>query len=191
MQDVALRTMPAERALSRRALPNFVNFMRFLHPGQACAAKFASSTAELGWDGSLLHCKSQGSVMPSFPVRLGKTGRFSGCFHAGLSPETAPSAIQNKISGAVSVWTPQRRQRSPEGEGKMRSDRADDYQTRQDFAGYIGCPFLQPNALANSSKFCTVPFTRQRSAEWVSLRASWRANSSVWLVHQTWPKPRK
>jgi hypothetical protein len=33
-------------------LPNFVNFMRFLHPGQACAAKFASSTAELGWDGA-------------------------------------------------------------------------------------------------------------------------------------------
>src|ERR1700679_4056163 len=50
-----LRATTAEMALIRTALPNFVNFMRFLHPGQACAAKFASSTAELGWDGSLLH----------------------------------------------------------------------------------------------------------------------------------------
>src|SRR5271157_911824 len=83
-----LRTTPAERALIRRALPNFVNFMRFLHPGQACAAKFASSTAELGWDWSLLHCKSRGSVMPSFLVRLGKTRRF----HCSISGKCLSSA---------------------------------------------------------------------------------------------------
>src|ERR1019366_5638229 len=70
------RATPTERALIRRALLNFVNFMRFLHPGPAYAAKFASSTAELGWDGSLLHCKSQGQVVPSFSVRRGKTSLF-------------------------------------------------------------------------------------------------------------------
>ena len=67
------RMTPAERALIRRALPNFVNFMRFLHPGSACAAKFASSTAELGWDGSLLHCKRRGLVVPSFCSNWAKT----------------------------------------------------------------------------------------------------------------------
>src|ERR1700689_3108718 len=67
-----------ESALIRSALPNFVNFMRFLHPGRTCAAKFASSTAELGWDGPLLHCKSQGSVVPSFRQRPTKTVRFVG-----------------------------------------------------------------------------------------------------------------
>src|SRR6185437_616899 len=30
---------PTERALIRSALPSFVNFMRILHPGPACAAK--------------------------------------------------------------------------------------------------------------------------------------------------------
>jgi hypothetical protein len=39
------------------------------------------------------------------------------------------------------------------------------YQTRQEFVGYIGWPLVQPNALPNSSKFCTVPFTRQRPGE--------------------------
>src|SRR5579863_4067332 len=58
--------MPIDRALIRSALPNFVNFMRILHPGQAYAAKFDRSRAALGWDGSLLHCKSQGQVVPSF-----------------------------------------------------------------------------------------------------------------------------
>jgi len=33
------------------ALPNFLNVMLFLHPGQACAARFGRSTAVLGWDG--------------------------------------------------------------------------------------------------------------------------------------------
>ena len=34
------------------------------------------------------------------------------------------------------------------------------YQTRQLFAGIIGWPTLQLNALPNSSKFCTLPFVR-------------------------------
>ena len=38
-------------------------------------------------------------------------------------------------------------------------------QTRQEFVGYIGWPLVHPNALPNSSKFCTVPFTRQRPGE--------------------------
>src|SRR5438270_6047698 len=64
---------PKERAPIRRALPNFLNFMRFLHPGQACAAKCASSAAELGWDGSLMHCKSRGQVVPSFGWTYGNS----------------------------------------------------------------------------------------------------------------------
>jgi hypothetical protein len=42
---------PAERTPIESALPNFVNLMLFLHPGQACAAKFGLSRAVLGWDG--------------------------------------------------------------------------------------------------------------------------------------------
>src|ERR1035438_2031796 len=71
-----LRATAAERALNRSALPNFVNFMRFLHPGRACAAKFASSTAELGWDASLLHCKRPRLVVPSFGGRVGESAHF-------------------------------------------------------------------------------------------------------------------
>ena len=44
-QDETPRMAPIETALIRRALPNFLNLMRFLHPGQACAAKWASSAA--------------------------------------------------------------------------------------------------------------------------------------------------
>src|ERR1035437_2964670 len=122
MQDVTLKTTPAERALIRRALPNFVNFMRFLHPGQACAAKFASSTAELGWDGSLLHCKSPGLVVPSFGQRLGKTVLFS--------LATLPRERRKRLSvwsgrpvlyyRAV-IWTPERRETSTRGAGKETS----------------------------------------------------------------------
>src|SRR5271157_1784855 len=93
-----LRTTPAERALIRRALPNFVNFMRFLHPGQACAAKFASSTAELGWDGSLLHCKSPGWVMPSFSQRLVKTVHFPRPPHLGSGGKPSLSGSAGHVS---------------------------------------------------------------------------------------------
>ena len=65
------------------------------------------------------------------------------------------------------------------------------YQTRQEFAGYIGWPLVQPKALPNWSKFCTVPLTRQRPGEWGSTSADWRAACSVWFWHHTCAKPRK
>jgi hypothetical protein len=39
------------------------------------------------------------------------------------------------------------------------------YQTRQEFAGYMGWPLVQPNALPNPSKFCTEPLTRHLPGE--------------------------
>ena len=39
------------------------------------------------------------------------------------------------------------------------------YHTLQEFAGYMGWPLVQPKALPNSSKFRTVPLTRQRPGE--------------------------
>ena len=42
----------------------------------------------------------------------------------------------------------------------MRFLRGATYQTRQLLAGYMGVPTLQPNALPNSEKFCTVPSVR-------------------------------
>ena len=67
----------------------------------------------------------------------------------------------------------------------------DCHQTRQELTGTIGWPFAQPNALPNSSKFSTEPFTRQRPGEWESISANRRAVSSVWFWHHTWAKPRK
>ena len=55
------------------------------------------------------------------------------------------------------------------------------YQTRQELTGYMGWPLVQPKALPNSSKFCTVPSTRQRPGEWGSVSASWRDEDSVWF----------
>src|ERR1035438_7032752 len=62
MQDVTLRTTPAERALIRRALPNFLNFMRFLHPVRACAARVA--VPQQSWVGTGPCCivKAQGGL---------------------------------------------------------------------------------------------------------------------------------
>lgn len=65
------------------------------------------------------------------------------------------------------------------------------YQTRQLFAGYIGVPCLQPKALPNSSKFCTLPFTRHLPGECGSVVASMRAIWSVWFPHQICAKPIK
>src|SRR5450631_2201315 len=113
MQDEMLRTTPKESAHISRALPNFMNFMRFLHPGPAWAAKFASSTAELGWDGSLLHCKRQGLVMPSFhstwvesrahPLRVSELSQRK------LAPRASPGSFRDTDV----FWTPQRREMSP------------------------------------------------------------------------------
>src|SRR5271157_939065 len=113
MQDVTLKITPAKRALIRRALPYFVNFMRFLHPGQACAAKFASSTALLGWDGSLLHCKSPGWVVPSFGQRLVKTMHFPWPNHLGSGRKPSSSGPDGPISRLrAAIWTPGRRETS-------------------------------------------------------------------------------
>src|SRR5215469_6114928 len=68
-----LKRAPTERAPIIRALPNFLNFMRFLHPGPAFAAKGERSAAELGWDGSLLNCKSLGLLVHSCRAAAGKT----------------------------------------------------------------------------------------------------------------------
>jgi len=40
-----------------------------------------------------------------------------------------------------------------------------------ELAGYIGCPLVHPKALPNSSKFCTLPFVRQRPGECGSVSA--------------------
>ena len=49
------------------------------------------------------------------------------------------------------------------------------YQIRQHFSGYMGWPLAHPNALPNSSKFCTVPLTRDRPGECGSAETDRRA----------------
>ncbi len=182
--------------------------MRFLHPGRSCAAKFASSTAELGWDGSLLHCKSRGRVVPSFGWRLTKSARFSLLFRSSRGGDNLLSGSTIHFRVAAGVWTPAAPETSSGGRRKRRGAcvpylarphrarygnprMASSYQTRQDFAGNIGWPLVQPNALPNSSKFCTEPLTRQRPGECGSVSADWRADCSVWFWHHTCAKPRK
>ena len=65
------------------------------------------------------------------------------------------------------------------------------HQTRHEFAGYIGVPFLQPKALPNSSKFWTLPLTLHLPGECGSVSADWRADASVSFSHQTCAKPIK
>ena len=72
-----------------------------------------------------------------------------------------------------------------------RSAAAAAYQTRQEFTGYMGWPFLQPKALPKASKFCTVPLTRQWPGECGSMSDNCRAICSVWFWHHTWAKPMK
>src|SRR5208283_2212195 len=186
---------PTERALIRSALPNFLNFMRFLHPGRACAAKFASSTAELGWDGSLLHCKSRGRVVPSFEWKPRQISVFRWAAQPTDGRLPRPMSLRGPISDAIAGWTPGRRETSTRrprenavvnknaGAAEDRTTAPDGavYQTRQELAGYIGWPLVQPKALPNSSKFCTEPLTRQRPGEWGSVSAAWRADCSVWF----------
>src|SRR6185437_16738279 len=98
--------MPPDRAPIRSALPNFVNFMRFLHPGQACAAKFDRSAAELGWDGSLMHCKSQGLFVPSANRPSVKTMDFPRLRqprHSFFSSLKRPVSIRLAIDNAVEI----------------------------------------------------------------------------------------
>src|ERR1700736_6123371 len=65
------------------------------------------------------------------------------------------------------------------------------YQTRHEFSGIIGWPTLQPNALPNSSKFCTVPLVRHSPVLCGSVFASTRAFCSVWFWHHTCPNVMK
>src|SRR5277367_1869328 len=65
------------------------------------------------------------------------------------------------------------------------------YQTRHEFVGIIGWPTLQPNALPNSSKFCTVPFVLHSPVLCGSVFASTRAFCSVWFWHHTCPNVMK
>src|SRR6201996_6213197 len=65
------------------------------------------------------------------------------------------------------------------------------HHTRQAFSGYIGEPFLQPKAFPNSSKFCTVPFTRNLPGECGSTFTIMREYSGRRLSHQICPKPIK
>ena len=82
--------------------------------------------------------------------------------------------------------TKKRPRRQP---GPLVFQRGSCYQVRQPpEAGIIGCPTLQPNALPNSSKFCTVPLTRHSPEECGSVLASTRADCSVAFWHHTWPE---
>ena len=65
------------------------------------------------------------------------------------------------------------------------------YQTRQELAGYMGSPFLQPNASPNFSKFCTSPFTRKRPGECGSVLASTWAYSGRVFSHHTCAYPKE
>ena len=54
------------------------------------------------------------------------------------------------------------------------------HQVRQTLAGIMGWPTLQPKALPNSSKFCTVPLTRHLPGECGSVLASTRGALLAW-----------
>src|ERR1017187_7700395 len=111
MQEDTPKMTATESALIRSALPNFVNFMPFLHPGQACAARFHGSTAGLGWDGSLLHCKSQGSVVPSFNGRQAFSDHFP-LHSAGLRPVFRIRIEGSNFLRLLALLTPHPHQKS-------------------------------------------------------------------------------
>ena len=64
------------------------------------------------------------------------------------------------------------------------------YQTLQAFTG-IGWPCLQPKALPNSGKFCTLPMMRHSPELCVSVLANTRAVASRVFSHHTWAKQMK
>jgi hypothetical protein len=84
-----------------------------------------------------------------------------------------------------------RRKRERAGSVASGSFDARDYQTRQEFSGYMGWPLLHPKALPNSSKFCTEPLVRHLPGECGSVSANWRADCSVEFWHHTCAKPMK
>ena len=200
-----------------------------------------------------MHCKSQGSVVPSFHLRPGKTAFFPerltrcepaactrlanhnlfGCglgFDAGYrskvtvrreyrwsasqlllprwlrkaDPTCIPTHSQESewMGHGADADSHVRRPGSKFGRGcsldagvagnvNPQPGGKTAYHTRQEFAGYMGWPLVQPKALPNSSKFCTEPLTRQRPGEWGSTSADWREDCSVWFWHHTSAKPRK
>ena len=76
--------------------------------------------------------------------------------------------------------------------GKSDEESPGCYQVRQPpEAGIIGSPFLQPKALPNSSKFCTVPLTRHSPVECGLVLAWLMAACCVSVPHQTCAKEMK
>src|SRR5882672_11374720 len=65
------------------------------------------------------------------------------------------------------------------------------YHTRQALALTIGWLALQPQALAKSSSFRRVPFTRYSPGECESVWACRRMLAGDWFWHHIWAKPTK
>src|SRR5581483_4186341 len=105
------------------------------------------------------------------------------------------SALTHEIDFPCPILSPAfgRRlgQHEPHSRVSEHAAMAGDHQTRHEFTGTMGCPFLQPKAFPNSSKFCTVPFTRHSPGECGSVSADCRADCSVWFWHHTCAKPMK
>jgi hypothetical protein len=110
---------------------------------------------ELGWDGSLMNCKSPGHIVPSLAGQVLRADSLLDARFAEKGPESPLSGGPISRRNRAEYWLI-------------------GYQTRQEFCGYIGCPCLQLKALPNSSKFCTEPFTRHFPGECGSLSAAWR-----------------
>src|SRR6202035_5074804 len=58
------------------------------------------------------------------------------------------------------------------------------YHTRHSIGGAIGVPTAQPNALRNSSEFCSTPLARHRPDAWTSSCARRLKSWSVAFSHQ-------
>jgi hypothetical protein len=175
-------------------LPNFVNFMRFLHPGSARPP--SCLVPQQSWVGMGPCCivKGRGTLCLAWPsIRIpGAIKLVVPCL--ALGPVLAVFREQRAVhffSDAVVCLTPHKQQTSTQNgpeqaefllitlalrtscgqaprrrrcTARLRGSRLN-YHTRQDFSGYIGCPLVQPKALPNSSKFCTDPFTRHLPGE--------------------------
>jgi len=155
---------------------------RLLNPVRACQSTAIPRFISSPWCSSLgrfdvQHFTGANEVLTP---RRGQTSTrldWKSCKMSGLHRHLPQAHTMGENGAAV------RRRAAPEKESF--------YHTRQEFSGYMGCPFLQPNAFPNSSKFCTEPFTRQRPGECGSVSASCRETASVWFWHHTWAKPMK
>src|ERR1700724_954724 len=126
------RTATAEAARATAARPIFFNFIRFLRPDAHACVEAAITAWRCGWGPA---CIVKGEGM------FGLLGGRSAVF---LLTRASQRAVAERPAGdprrPFCVW--------------RRSAQAS-YQTRQLCSGYLGEPFLQLNALPNSSKFCT------------------------------------